>query len=171
MTGFLINNIKHKGFLKMKLDEAKQYLEENGYQLIKEDSDFDFYVTYYLYGDRAHNNPENAGIFLVTQEPWTTVDKLLEITNNGPDDIFYFGVARVTKQEAQLYEEIKEKGDVAEKGDTEAVAAIIKLSEEGNSVEYNGDAIMEICGYPENFDDPALDELLRDEFKNGVDNL
>ena len=155
----------------MKLDEAKQYLEENGYQLIKEDSDFDFYVTYYLYGDRAHNNPENAGIFLVTQEPWTTVDKLLEITNNGPDDIFYFGVARVTKQEAQLYEEIKEKGDVAEKGDTEAVAAIIKLSEEGNSVEYNGDAIMEICGYPENFDDPALDELLRDEFKNGVDNL
>ena len=155
----------------MNLNEAKQLLSKNGYQLIKEDSDFDFYVTYYLYGDRAHNNPENAGIFLVNQEPWTTVDKLLEIAKRGPDDIFYFGVARVTKQEAALYEEIKEKGDVAEKGDTEAVAAIIKLSEEGKSIEYNGDAIMEICGYPDDYDDTALDDLLYDEFKEGVDNL
>lgn len=155
----------------MDLNEAKQLLKQNGYQLIKEDSDFDFYVTYYLYGDSAHNDPENAGIFLVNQEPSTAVDKLLEISKRGPDDIFYFGVARVTKEEAPLYEEIKEKGDVAEKGDTEAVAAIIKLSEEGNSIEYDGDAIMEICGYPDNYDDPALDDILYDEFKNGVDNL
>lgn len=155
----------------MNLNEAKQLLKQNGYQLIKEDSDFDFYVTYYLYGDRAHNNPENAGIFCVNQEPWTTVDKLLEIAKRGPDDNFYFGTARVTKQEAPLYKEIEAKGDVAEKGDTEAVAAIIKLSEEGKSIEYNGDAVMEICGYPDNYDDPALDELLYDEFKNDVDNL
>ena len=155
----------------MNLTEAKQLLKENGYQLIKEDSDFDFYVTYYLYGDRPHNNPENAGIFLVNQEPWTAVDKLLEISKKGPDDNFYVGVARVTKQEAPLYEEIKEKGDVAEKGDAEAVAAIIKLSEEGKSIEYNGDAIMEICGYPDNYDDPKFDEILYDEFKNDVDNL
>ena len=96
---------------------------------------------------------------------------LLEIAKRGPDDNFYFGVARVTKQEAPLYEEIKEKGDVAEKGDTKAVAAIIKLSEEGKSIEYNGDAVMEICGYPDNYDDPALDDILYDAFMEGVDNL
>mgnify|MGYP003456469887 FL=1 len=50
----------------MNLNEAKQLLKQNGYQLIKEDSDYDFYVTYYLNGDRAHDNPENAGIFLVS---------------------------------------------------------------------------------------------------------
>ena len=155
----------------MNLNEAKQLLKQNGYQLIKEDSDYDFYVTYYLYGGNAHNNPENAGIFLVTQEPWTTVDKLLEIAKRGPDDNFYFGVARVTKQEAPFYEEIKEKGDVAEKGDAEAVAALLKLSEEGKSIEYNGDAVMEICGYPDNYDDPTLDDTLYDAFMEGVDNL
>lgn len=155
----------------MRLDEAKRLLEKNGYRLIKEAASGDSYVLYKLYGNRPHTDPENAEIYLVTPDPVKVVDTLMDIAKMGPDDIFYFGVARVTKQEAPLYEEIKEKGDVAENGDTEAVAAIIKLSEEGNSIEYNGDAIMEICGYPDNYDDPALDELIYDEFKNGVDNL
>lgn len=155
----------------MRLDEAKRLLEKNGYRLIKEAASGDSYVLYKLYGGRPHTDPENAEIYLVTPDPVKVVDTLMDIAKMGPDDIFYFGVARVTKQEAPLYEEIKEKGDVAENGDTEAVAAIIKLSEEGNSIEYNGDAIMEICGYPDDFDDPALDELIYDEFKNGVDNL
>lgn len=155
----------------MDLNEARHYLRKNGYQLIKEAIGRDSYVLYKLYGGRPHSDPESAEIYLITPDPVKVVDYLMDIAKMGPDDIFFFGVARVTKQEVQLYEEIKEKGDVAEKGDTEAVAAIIKLSEEGNSVEYNGDAIMEICGYPESFDDPALDELLHDEFKNDVDNL
>ena len=155
----------------MTLNEAKQLLKNNGYKLIKEEASTDSYVVYKLYGDRPHSNPENAEIYLVTSDPATVVDNLLDIAKMGPDDIFYFGVARVTPAEASFYEEIKEKGDVAEKGDTEAVNAIIKLSQEGRNVEYNGDAVMEICGYPDDYDDPALDDILYDEFKNDVDNL
>ena len=155
----------------MNLNEAKQLLKENGYQLIKEGASTDSYVLYKLYGDRAHSNPESAMIYLVSSDPVKVVDDLLDIAKMGPDDIFYFGVARVTPDEAPVYERIKEKGDVAENGDTEAVNAILKLSQEGRNIEYNGDAVMEICGYPDDYDDPELDDILYDEFKNDVDNL
>lgn len=155
----------------MNLNEAKQILKRQGYRLIKEAASYDSYVLYKLYGDRPHSNPESAAIYLVTTDPVKVVDDLMDIAKMGPDDIFYFGVARVSPEEASFYEEIKAKGDVAENGDTEAVNAILKLSQEGRNVEYNGDAIMEICGYPDDYDDPALDDLLYDEFKNDVDNL
>ena len=155
----------------MNLVEAKQLLRKNGYRLIKEAAGGDYYVVYKLYGDRPHSDPESAEIYLVTQDPVKVVDNLMEIAKMGPDDIFYFGVARVSAQEVTYFEDIKAKGDVAENNDLEAVAAIIKLSDEGHSIEYNGDAVMEICGYPDDYDNPTLDELLYDKFKDDVDNL
>lgn len=155
----------------MTLNEAKQLLKNKGYRLIKEVASTDSYVLYKLYGDRPHSDPESAMIYLVTTDPVKVVDDLLDIAKMGPDDIFFFGVARVTPEEASFYEEIKEKGDVAENGDTEAVNAILKLSQERRNVEYNGDAVMEMCGYPDDYDDPSLDDILFDEFKNDVDNL
>ena len=148
----------------MNLTEALKTLKSAGYKLIKENiSENRNFVCYSIYGDRAHNNPETAYIYAVSQNKQDIINAITNWFEAGPDDIWFCGVIEVDDTTAKRFKEIG-KIDIA---DTPYVKELMTLIE-NPLIEYSGDVGLEY--YDEDDEEGSL-RRIREMVTNDIEAL
>lgn len=148
----------------MNLNEALKTLRTAGYKLIKEGvAGNRNFVCYSIYGDGAHESPETAYIYAVSQNKQDIIDAIVDWFEAGPDDIWFCGVVDVDDSTAKRLTEFG-KEDLA---DTPYVKELLALIE-NPLIEYSGDVGLEY--YDEDDEEGSLLRI-RDMVTNDIESL
>lgn len=128
----------------MNLNEAKQLLLKNGF-LVERLNTRMLYVSFYLYGDRAHSTPECMEIKSVTLKKPEVIDTLTSFFSYGPDDISYMVVVKVPLNDVNQYKALIGQNITDNEKIRNRLLGYMRRGTQGvDFVEYNGTDFLDV---------------------------